>query len=156
MECMAMREGYFRGFTAAEKTELWDRWQRGEALKAIGRAFGKPCSSIYFQLAAHGGIRPAPRRCSRLALTLAEREEISRAIAEYQSTRSIARLLGRSPSTVRREITREGGWDGYRAAVADAKALDRARRPKRCKLATNLHLRHEGGGRHRVELAPRQ
>ena len=72
-----MRRGYFRGFTAAEKTELWDRWQGGESLKAIGRAFGKPSSSIYFQLAPHGGIRPPPRRRSRLALTLAEREEIS-------------------------------------------------------------------------------
>jgi hypothetical protein len=51
MECSAMRRGYFRGFTASEKTELWDRWQRGESLKAIGRAFGKPSSSIYFQLA---------------------------------------------------------------------------------------------------------
>src|SRR5258708_28603806 len=80
MECSAMRRGYFRGFTASEKTELWDRWQRGESLKAIGRAFGKPSSSIYFQLAPHGGIRPPPRRRSRLALTLAEREEISRAI----------------------------------------------------------------------------
>src|SRR3974390_1910595 len=114
MECMAMRQGYFRGFTAAEKTELWDRWQRGESLKAIGRAFGKPSSSIYFQLAPHGGIRPAPRRRSRLALTLAEREERARAIAEYQSTRSIAWLLGRSPSTVSREISRNGGYDGYR------------------------------------------
>ena len=69
---------YGRGFTAAEKTELWDRWQRGESLKAIGRAFGKPSSSIYHQVAPHGGIRPAPRRRSRLALTLPEREEISR------------------------------------------------------------------------------
>ena len=81
-----MSEGYRRGFTAAEKAELWDRWQRGELLKAIGRAFGRPSSSIYFQLAPHGGIRPAPRRRSRLALTLSEREEISRGIAAYQST----------------------------------------------------------------------
>ena len=81
MEWIAMRQGLGRGFTAAEKTELWDRWQRGETLKAIGRAFGKPSSSIYFQLAPHGGIRPAPRRRSRLALTLVEREEISRGIA---------------------------------------------------------------------------
>src|SRR6478735_1444773 len=100
MECMVMCQGYRRGFTAAEKAELWDRWQRGESLKAIGRAFGKPSSSIYFQLAPHGGIRPAPRRRARLALTLAEREEISRAIALDQSARSIARLLGRSPSSV--------------------------------------------------------
>ena len=73
-----MDQGFRRGFTTAEKTELWDRWQRGESLKAIGRAFGKPSSSIYFQVSPHGGIRPAPRRRSRLALTLSEREEISR------------------------------------------------------------------------------
>ena len=95
-----MRQGLSRGFTAAEKTGLWDRWQRGEPLKAIGRAFGKGSSSIYFQLAPHGGIRPAPRRRSRLALTLVEREEISRGIAAAESARSMARKLGRSPSTV--------------------------------------------------------
>ena len=61
-------QGFHRGFTAAEKTELWDRWQRGESLKAIGRAFSKPSSSIYFQLAPHGGICPAARRRARLAL----------------------------------------------------------------------------------------
>jgi hypothetical protein len=69
-----MADRFHRGFTAAEKTELWDRWKRGESLKAIGRAFGKPSSSIYFLVAPHGGIRPAQRRRSRLALTLAERE----------------------------------------------------------------------------------
>src|SRR5207248_9167422 len=143
MECSAMRRGYFRGFTASEKTELWDRWQRGESLKAIGRAFGKPSSSIYFQLAPHGGIRPPPRRRSRLALTLAEREEISRAIALDQSARSIARLLGHSPSTVSREISRNGGYDRYRAALADEKAWVRTRRPKRCKLsAEGVPSRH--------------
>ena len=110
-----MWQGYRRGFTTAEKTELWDRWQRGESLKAIGRAFGKPSSSIYCQVAPHGGIRPAPRRRSRLALTLAEREEISRGIAAHQSARSMARLLGRSPSTVSRELSRNGGCDRYRA-----------------------------------------
>src|SRR3974390_3657157 len=110
MECMAMRQGYFRGFTAAEKTELWDRWQRGESLKAIGRAFGKPSSSIYCQVAPHGGIRPPARRRSRLALTVSEREEISRGIAAHQSARSMARLLGRSPSTVSRELSPNGGY----------------------------------------------
>src|ERR1700732_3534499 len=101
MECI-MDQRYHRGFTAAEKAELWDRWQRGESLKAIGRAFGKPSSSIYFQVAPHGGIRPAPRRRSRLALTLSEREEILRGTAGARSMRSIARLLGRAPSTVSR------------------------------------------------------
>src|SRR3954469_19397765 len=76
MECALMGDRFHRGFTAAEKTELWDRWKRGESLKAIGRAFGKPSSSIYFLVAPHGGIRPAQRRRSRLALTLAEREVI--------------------------------------------------------------------------------
>jgi hypothetical protein len=76
MECMVMSQRFHRGFTAAEKTELWDRWKRGESLKAIGRAFGKPSSSIYFLVAPHGGIRPALRRRSRLALTLPEREVI--------------------------------------------------------------------------------
>jgi hypothetical protein len=80
-----MGERFHRGFTAAEKTELWDRWKRGESLKAIGRAFGKPSSSIYFLVAPHGGIRPAQRRRSRLALTLAEREVISRGVARYMS-----------------------------------------------------------------------
>jgi len=132
-----MNQRFRRGFTAAEKTELWDRWQRGESLKAIGRAFGKPSSSIYHQVAPHGGIRPAARRRSRSALTLFEREEISRGIAGQQSARSMARLLGRSASTVSREISRNGGYDGYRAALSDDQAWARARRPKRCKLATN-------------------
>ena len=74
--CPLIGGGLNRGFTAAEKTELWDRWKRGESLKAIGRAFGKPSSSIYFLVAPHGGIRPAQRRRSRLALTRAEREVI--------------------------------------------------------------------------------
>ena len=135
-----MDQGFRREFTAAEKAELWDRWQRGESLKAIGRAFGKPSSSIYFQVAPHGGIRPAARRRSRLALTLSEREEISRGITAHQSARSIARLLGRSASTVSREITRNGDYDRYRAALADENAWIRARRPKRCKLANHRWL----------------
>ena len=95
MECGLMVHKFHRGFTAAEKTELWDRWKRGESLKAIGRAFGKQSSSIYFLVAPHGGIRPAERRRSRLALTLAEREVISRGVTAHQSARSIAKLLGR-------------------------------------------------------------
>src|ERR1700710_3165375 len=97
--------------------ELWDRWKRGESLKGIGRAFGKPSSSIYFLVAPHGGIRPAERRRSRLALTLAEREVISRGVTAHRSARSIAKLLGRSPSTVSREMSRNGGYDGYRASA---------------------------------------
>jgi len=81
MECLQMRRKFNRvGFTTAQKTELWDRWQKGEGLKAIGRVFGKGSSSIYSHLLPYGGIRPPPRRRSRLSLTLSEREEISRGI----------------------------------------------------------------------------
>ena len=148
-------QGFHRGFTAAEKTELWDRWQRGESLKAMGRAFSKPSSSIYFQL-PHGGIRPAARRRSRLALTLSEREEISRGIAAAQSARSMARLLGRSPSTVSRELNRNGGYDRYRAALADEMAWARAHRPKRCKLANNPGLRQAVASKLRLNWSPEQ
>src|SRR5271169_1552789 len=137
MECAMKDQGFHRGFTAAEKTELWDRWKLGESLKAIGRAFGKPSSSIYFLVAPHGGIRPVDRRRSRLALTLVEREVISRGITAHQSARSMAKLLGRSPSTVSREMSRNGGYDRYRAALADENAWARARRPKCCKLANS-------------------
>ncbi len=151
-----MKQEYRRGFSTAEKTELWDRWQRGESLRAIGRAFGKSSSSIYFQLAPHGGIRPAPRRRSRLALSLSEREEISRGIVAQHSIRSIASLLGRSPSTVSHEIRRNGGYDRYRAALADKRAWDGARRPKRCKLAKHPPLRREVARKLRLNWSPEQ
>ncbi len=145
-----------RGFTAAEKTEMWDRWQRGESLKAIGRAFGKPSSSIYFQVSPYGGVRPVPRRRSRLALTLSDREMISRGIAACQSARSMARLLGRSPSTISREINRNGGYARYRAARADKQAWVRARRPKHCKLAINPRLRKIVASKLRLNWSPEQ
>ena len=145
-----------RGFTSAEKTELWDRWQRGESLKAIGRAFGKPSSSIYGHVSPHGGIRPAPRRRSKLALTLRERETISRGIVAHQSRRSMARLLGRSPSTVSREISRNGGYDRYRAARADEQSWVRARRPKPCKLAVSARLRQAVARKLRLNWSPEQ
>ena len=145
MEC-GMERRFHRGFTAAEKTELWDRWKRGESLKAIGRAFGKESSSIYFVVAPHGGIRPAERRRSRLALTLAEREVISRGVTVHQSARSIAKRLGRSPSTVSREMSRNGGYNRYRATLADENAWARSRRPKCCKLAINSRLRRSVAG----------
>jgi IS30 family transposase len=151
-----MGQRYRRGLTTAQKTELWDRWQRGESLKAIGRAFGKPSSSIYCLVSPHGGIRPAERRRSRLALTLPEREEISRGIVAQRSIRSMARLLGRSPSTVSREVCRNGGYARYRAAHADAQAWARARRPKRCKLANNPWLRRMVARQLRLSWSPEQ
>src|SRR5476651_2800666 len=127
-----------------------------QSLKAIGRAFGKPSSSIYVQVAPHGGVRPSPRRRSRLALTVSEREEISRGLASHQSVRSMARLLGRSASTVSRELSRNGGYDRYRAALADDQAWDRSRRPKRCKLAISPELRQAVARKLRLNWAPQQ
>ena len=144
------------GLTSEQKMELWDRWQRGESLKAIGRAFGKPSSSIYCLVSPHGGIRPAQRRRSPLALTLAEREEISRALVAQRSVRSIARSLGRSPSTVSREVRRNGGRARYRAARADARAWARARRPKQCKLANSVWLRRTVARQLRLHWSPEQ
>ncbi len=151
-----MVQRYRLGFTASEKSELWDRWQRGESLRAIGRAFCKPSSSIYFQISPYGGIRPAPRRRSRLALTLSEREEISRGIVGHRSIRLMASLLGRSPSTVSREVRRNGGNDQYRASVADERAWTRARRPKKCKLANHPRLRQAVARKLRLNWSPEQ
>lgn len=135
------KERVARGYSAAQKVEMWDRWERGESLKAIGRVFGKEGGSVYGQLAPYGGIRPRVRCRSRLALTLAEREEISRGLAAGRSIREIARMLGRAVSTVSREISRNAGRSAYRAAEADERAFERARRPKRCRLACCPRLR---------------
>ena len=143
-------------YTAEQKTEMWDRWQRGESLNAIGRVFDRPSSSIFGQLAPTGGIRPPERRRSRLALTLPEREEISRGIVADHSIRSIASQLKRSPSTISREIKRNGGYDSYRASMADQIAWDRAHRPKRCKLACNRSLSRTVAEKLRLNWSPQQ
>lgn len=127
-------------YTESQKALMWDRWQKGDSLAQIAQLFDRYHSSIERILAETGGIRPAPRRRSRLALTLAEREEISRSIAAGRSIRSIATSLGRAPSTISREISRNGGKRCYRANQADETAWDRAHRPKTCKLAENRTL----------------
>jgi IS30 family transposase len=127
-------------YTSAQMADIWDRWERGETLNSIGRLFDRHSSSIFGLLVPTGGIRPPPRQRSRLALTLAEREEISRGMACGLSLRAVAAQLGRSPSTISRELRRNGGYENYRATQADQLAWDRARRPKHCKLACNRFL----------------
>jgi IS30 family transposase len=127
-------------FTDQQKAEIWDRWQRGESMSSIGRGFERNSSSIYPLLARTGGIRPPDRVRSRLALTLGEREEISRSLRARQSLRSIARALRRSASTISREVGRNGGAAQYRATPSDQAAWDRAQRPKPCKLAGSPYL----------------
>ena len=127
-------------YTDAQKAEMWDRWQRGESFHSIARLFDRYHTSVWGIIAATGGIRPPERRRSSLALTLAEREEISRGIARDLSLRAIAARLGRAPSTISREVNRNGGTQHYRANRADQAAWDRAHRPKPCKLVINRAL----------------
>ena len=127
-------------YTETDKALMWDRWQKGESLQTIAQLFDRNHSSIAGVLSRTGGIRPPRRRRSRLALTLAEREDISRGIIAEHSVRSIAASLGRSPSTVSREINRNGGRRRYRANKAEQAAWDRAHRPKSCKLVQNRAL----------------
>jgi IS30 family transposase len=127
-------------YTESQKALMWERWQKGDSLQQIAQLFDRNHSSVQGILVQTGGIRPAQRHRSRLALTLAEREEISRAVAAGHSIRSIASLLGRAPSTISREIQRNGGQQWYRASQADQAAWDRAQRPKPCKLVKNRGL----------------
>jgi len=117
---MAYRQRIY--YTAAQKAEMWDRWQKGESLHSIARLFDRHHTSVRGILAATGGIRPPARCRSQRALTLAEREEISRGIARDQSLRAIAARLKRAPSTISREVNRNGGLQRYRASQADQAA----------------------------------
>jgi transposase, IS30 family len=143
-------------YTESQKALMWDRWQKGDSLQQIAQLFDRYHSSVERILAETGGIRPASRRRSRLALTLAEREEISRSVVAGHSIRSIARKLGRAPSTISREIQRNGDRAAYRASQADQAAWDRTRRPKTCKLAENRALARIVAGRLRMSWSPEQ
>ena len=151
-----MRPGKRFGLSAIEKSDIWCRWKAGESLHEIGRAFDKPHSSIRCLLVPRGGIPPAARRRSRLALTLAEREDISRGIASDSPLREIAQRLDRAASTVSREITRHGGRPAYRAHVADDHAWDLALRPKKCLLAVNRKLRNIVASKLLLDWSPEQ
>jgi IS30 family transposase len=143
-------------YTESQKAVMWAHWQKGESLQQIAQLFDRNHSSIQRILALSGGIRPAPRKRSRLALTLAEREEISRSITVKDSVRAIAARLGRAPSTVSREIQRNGGYDSYRATHADQAAWNRALRPKRCKLVENRVLADLVADRLQRQWSPEQ
>ena len=151
---MTMRPRIY--YNAEQKAEIWDRWQKGESLNAIGRVFDRHSSSIFGLLSPSGGIRPPPRQRSRITLTLSDREEISRGIVCDLSVRTMAALLSRSPSTVSREINRNGGLKRYRASQADQAAWDRAQRPKPCKLETHPALRRIVARKLRCNWSPEQ
>ena len=143
-------------YTESQKALMWDRWQRGESLHKIARLFDRHHSSVRQILAETGGIRPAARHRAGCALSLTEREEISRGLVAGESTRAIASRLHRAPSTVSREIRRNGGSSRYRASHADQRAWDSAQRPKVCKLVRHRVLARLVAGKLQRQWSPEQ
>jgi IS30 family transposase len=156
MEVLKMKQRKRRYFTAPEIAVIWDRWEKGESLNSIARDLGRGHSAVQRVLARTGGIRPAQRTRSQRALSLAEREEISRGVVAGHSLRFIAASLHRAPSTVSREIKRNGGRRHYRACKADEASWDRAHRAKRCKLAQNPALAYIVAEKLQLEWSPDQ
>lgn len=143
-------------YSEEQKSQMWDRWQKGESLHSIARLFDRYHSSISGIFTKTGGIRPPKRVRSSLALTLSERENISRGIVAHLSIRAIATKLRRSPSTVSREINRNGGYYNYRATQAEKFAWERALRPKRCKLVCNKPLSRVVAKKLQLQWSPQQ
>lgn len=140
----------------AERADLWKRWKDGESVSDIARALGREAGTVHCMLSALGGIAP-PERCrSERVLSLVEREEISRGLSAGDSIREIAGRLNRAPSTVSRELQRNGGGQRYRAAGADDRAWRCARRPKRCKLAIHPGLRRLVAAKLSLQWSPAQ
>lgn len=142
--------------TDAELRDLWSRWKQGESTADIARALGASWDAVRRVVAPAGGIAPRERTRSKRALSLAEREELSRGLAAGLSMRAIANDLDRPVSTISREIHRNGGSAAYRAACADKATWERARRPKPCKLASNRRLRTAVAGKLAKRWAPQQ
>jgi IS30 family transposase len=129
------------GLSVQEQDELWRRWRQGESLRLIARRMGKRGPSVRAFVLQTGGVQRHPPRRAKRCLSMAEREEISRGVAAGEPCRQIAARLGRAPSTVSRELARNGGRTCYRAQAADAAAFRRAQRPKPAKLALEPRLR---------------
>jgi len=144
------------GLSAEKRAELWERWKGGQCASDIARALARDKGAIHHVLAFNGGIPPVARRRRPAALVLDEREEISRGIAAGRSIRRIAAGLGRSPSTVSREVARHGGRSAYRASEADARAWERALRPKPCRLASHPELRWRVAQKLALDWSPEQ
>ena len=146
----------YKRLSQAEIDVLWSRWQRGETTVEIGAVLGCNKATVSWHVDRAGGLVPPPRRRAARQLSLAEREEISRGVATAEGIRSLARRLGRAPSTISREIRRHGGALAYRASIADAAAWARARRPKRCRLTIERRLRQLVERQLRADWSPQQ
>src|SRR5215204_4688239 len=129
------------GLSVQDQEELWRRWRQGESLRLIARQLGKRGPSVRAFVLQTGGVQRHPPRRAPRYLSMAEREEISRGVAAGEPSRKVAARLGRAPSTVLRELARNGGRGRYRAQAADAAAFCRAQRPKPAKLFLEPGLR---------------
>lgn len=145
-----------RSFTAHQQTTIWSMWSQGKSLSEIGREISKHAGSIFCFLQRYGGIKPVNPIRSKKALTLFEREEISRGLSANLSIRLIAKNLSRSPSTISREISRNGGINKYRAVEADKQTWIRAKRPKKCKLQVNALLNDSVANKLSIKWSPEQ
>jgi IS30 family transposase len=152
-ETMARR---YKRLSALDLEVLWSRWQRGETAVQISAVLGCDKGTVTWQVDRAGGFVPRPRRRAAWTLSLRDREEISRGVAVAETVRSMARRLGRAPSTISREIRRHGGRAVYRASAADTTAWARARRPKRCRLACQPRLRRAVEQHLRADWSPQQ
>ena len=150
-----MRSGRL-GLSSIDKRDIWSRGKAGQTLHEIGRVYGKCHNAIRAVLLPRGGIPPIARRRSRLALTFAEREDISRGMASGSSIRDIASRHHRAASTESREVARHGGRFAYRAYDADQQAWNVALRPKRCLLAGNSELRDVVASKLMLDWSPEQ
>jgi IS30 family transposase len=146
----------YHQFSASELESVWQRWKRGEPNLQIAKALGFAPASVWWQIRHRGGVAPAPRRRAERALSLGEREEISRGVASAEGVRSLARRLARAPSTISREIQRHGGRACYRATEADQAAWRSARRPKRGRLVRERRLRRVVEQKLGLDWAPEQ
>ena len=144
------------GLSVQDQEELWRRWRQGESLRLIARRLGKRGPSVRAFVLQTGGVQRHPPRRAQRCLSMAEREEISRGVAAGEPSRQIAARLGRAPSTVSRELARNGGRTCYRAQAADAAAFRRAQRPKPAKLALEPRLRAVVEAKLAVRWSPQQ
>ena len=142
--------------TSEDKSTVWKRWHEGRSMSQIAPEIGKTPASVFGLLRQHGGIEPRSRTRRPDALTEHEREEISRQLGAGQSLRSIARALRRSPSTISREVARNGGRRHYRAVAAERAAWIRAARPKCSRLIETPELAELVEARLRDRWSPQQ
>jgi IS30 family transposase len=141
---------------AEDRKRLWDQWRRGESIADIARGLGRFPATVRWVLKTHGGISPQERERSEQTLSLTERESISRGLVQGQPLRQIARTLERSPSTISREVKRNGGREHYRAEQADTRAWKNALRPKVCVLSSRRRLQRVVAGKLKRHWSPEQ